>query len=63
MNAWGSSLVETATTVAEMAALGFGLERGAFSSKMRQAPHLLAPTGSDLKITNGGRAALEKEGP
>jgi isopenicillin N synthase-like dioxygenase len=61
MNAWGSSLVETATTVAEMAALGFGLERGAFSGKMRQAPHLLAPTGSDLKLLTEDEPPLKRK--
>ena len=61
MNAWGSSLVDTATTVAEMAALGFGLERGAFSSKMRQAPHLLAPTGSDLKLLTEDEPPLKRK--
>ena len=34
--------------VAEMAAIGFGLDRNAFTDKMKNAPHLLAPTGSDL---------------
>lgn len=33
-------------TVAEMAARGFGLEPDAFTSRMRHAPHLLAPTGA-----------------
>ena len=61
MDAWGSSLVETAKTVAEMAALGFGLERGAFSSKMRQAPHLLAPTGSDLKLLTEDEPPLKRK--
>lgn len=48
MDAWGEKLVATAETVAEMAALGFGLSRDAFAAKMKAAPHLLAPTGSDL---------------
>ena len=61
MDAWGSSLVDTATTVAEMAALGFGLERGAFSSKMRQAPHLLAPTGSDLRLLTEDEPPLKRK--
>ena len=61
MYAWGSSLVDTATTVAEMAALGFGLERGAFSKKMRQAPHLLAPTGSDLKLLTEDEPPLKRK--
>ncbi|KAI3992227.1 hypothetical protein MKX01_021635 [Papaver californicum] len=35
--------------VAEMAAIGFGLPKDAFTSLMKQGPHLLAPTGSDLQ--------------
>ncbi|KAK1555876.1 hypothetical protein Q3G72_032649 [Acer saccharum] len=35
--------------VAEMAAIGFGLPKDAFTSIMKQAPHYLAPTGSDLR--------------
>eukprot|EP00003_Mantamonas_plastica_P012491 TRINITY_DN2240_c0_g1_i1.p2 TRINITY_DN2240_c0_g1~~TRINITY_DN2240_c0_g1_i1.p2 ORF type:complete len:301 (-),score=107.88 TRINITY_DN2240_c0_g1_i1:169-1071(-) len=48
MNNWGTYMVETCTTCAQMAAVGFGLEYTAFSDKMKNAPHLLAPTGSDL---------------
>ena len=61
MDAWGSSLVDTAKTVAEMAALGFGLERGAFSKKMHQAPHLLAPTGSDLRLLTEDEPPLKRK--
>jgi hypothetical protein len=32
-----------------MAAIGMGLAQDAFTSKMTQGPHLLAPTGSDLQ--------------
>ncbi|TXG56320.1 hypothetical protein EZV62_017633 [Acer yangbiense] len=35
--------------VAEMAAIGFGLPKDTFTSIMKQAPHYLAPTGSDLR--------------
>jgi hypothetical protein len=38
-------LLSTVATVAEMAARGFGLEPAAFTSRMHNAPHLLAPTG------------------
>lgn len=41
-------MLDSVTTCAEMAALGFGLERDAFSNFMQMGPHLLAPTGSDL---------------
>merc|ERR1719160_957179 len=34
--------------VAEMLAVGYGLPVGTFRDMMQQAPHLLAPTGSDL---------------
>mmetsp|Transcript_36264 Transcript_36264/g.63883 ORF Transcript_36264/g.63883 Transcript_36264/m.63883 type:complete len:377 (+) Transcript_36264:87-1217(+) len=48
MDSWGSKMLNAVTTCAEMAALGFGLERDAISRLMKMAPHLLAPTGSDL---------------
>ena len=48
MDHWGGLLLEVVTTCAEMAALGLGLPRDAISSLMRQGPHLLAPTASDL---------------
>ena len=35
-------------TVAEMAAIGMGLDRSTFTSLMNRGPHKLAPTGSDL---------------
>lgn len=49
MDSWGEKLVQAAETVAEMAAIGFGVDRKCFVDKMKFAPHLLAPTGSDLK--------------
>lgn len=49
MNGWGEKILETVKTVSEMAAVGFGLPRETFTSKMNCAPHLLAPTGSNLK--------------
>ena len=45
---WGTKMLNALEVVAEMAAIGLGLERKAFVEKMRNAPHLLAPTGSDL---------------
>ena len=39
--------------VSQMAAVGFGLPKDVFSKKMRAAPHLLAPTGSDLHELGG----------
>lgn len=52
MNTWGSKLLTAVSTVAEMLALGLGLEQNAFISLMRCAPHLLAPTGSNLSKHN-----------
>ena len=55
MGMWGAKMLSALEAVAEMAAVGFGLERHAFSDKMKMAPHLLAPTGSDLsKYTEVG---------
>lgn len=48
MDAWGAVLLGAAVGVAELAALGFGLERDAFASRMAGGPHLLAPTASDF---------------
>lgn len=52
MDSWGGKLVSALEVVCEMAALGYGLERDAFRSRMNLGPHLLAPTGSDLSKYN-----------
>lgn len=49
MDSWGYKMISAIETVAEMAGIGFGLPKDAFTSLMKQGPHLLAPTGSDLK--------------
>ncbi|KAG8391294.1 hypothetical protein BUALT_Bualt01G0173000 [Buddleja alternifolia] len=49
MDSWGNKMIAAIEAVAEMAAVGFGLQKGAFTSIMKQGPHLLAPTGSDLR--------------
>jgi isopenicillin N synthase-like dioxygenase len=49
MNKWGDMMITAQFTCAEMIALGMGLEKETFSSKMVGGPHLLAPTGSDLE--------------
>lgn len=54
MNAWGGMLLESCYTAAEMAALGLGVDKDIFVSKMKQGNHLLAPTGSDLKKYDKG---------
>lgn len=46
--AWGEGMLQTILTVSEMAAIGFGLPPDTFTRRMDRAPHLLAPTGSDL---------------
>jgi len=48
MNGFGKILLSSIDTVSEMAAIGLGLEKNAFTSLMKYGPHLLAPTGSDL---------------
>ncbi|XP_021912718.1 uncharacterized protein LOC110826389 isoform X2 [Carica papaya] len=50
MDSWGQKMISAIEVVAEMAAIGFGLPKDAFTSLMKQGPHLLAPTGSDLSI-------------
>ncbi|OVA04813.1 hypothetical protein BVC80_8655g12 [Macleaya cordata] len=49
MDSWGYKMIYAIEVVAEMAAIGFGLQKDAFTSLMKQGPHLLAPTGSDLQ--------------
>jgi isopenicillin N synthase-like dioxygenase len=48
MNEWGTLMLQGCDTVARMAAIGFGLPETTFVEMMQQAPHLLAPTGSDI---------------
>jgi len=48
MNEWGGLMIESVKTVAEMLAIGLGLEKDAITSLLPNGPHLLAPTGSDL---------------
>ncbi|EPS69800.1 hypothetical protein M569_04962, partial [Genlisea aurea] len=49
MDSWGYKMIAAIEAVAEMAAVGFGLQKDAFTSLMEKGPHLLAPTGSDLR--------------
>lgn len=46
MDRWGGMMIAAVETVAAMAEVGFELEPGAFTSRMRRGPHLLAPTGA-----------------
>lgn len=48
MDNWGSMMKDGCFLAAEMAAIGMGLPKEAFTDKMNMGPHLLAPTGSDL---------------
>lgn len=52
MDKWGSLMLSTVSTVAEMIAVGCGLPKNAITDLMHQGPHLLAPTGSDLSRFN-----------
>jgi len=45
---WGNKTLDALHGVAEMLAMGFDLDRSAFTDMMHLGPHLLAPTGSDL---------------
>lgn len=48
MNSWGAAMKDAVSKLAEMTALGLGLEQDAFSKAGAYGPHLLAPTASDL---------------
>ena len=54
MDNWGNKLNQAAFTVAEMAAIGMGIDRKTFTSRMDGGAHLLAPTGSDLNKSSVG---------
>jgi len=58
MDSWGGKLLDAAVSVAELAAIGFGLPRDAFSSRMARGPHLLAPTASDFSRFGGEGTVL-----
>jgi isopenicillin N synthase-like dioxygenase len=56
MDKWGYMMVNSTLIAAEMAAVGMGLPKDAFTSKMHQGAHLLAPTASDLLKFDVGTA-------
>ena len=56
MDLWGNHMVDGCISAVEMCALGMGLEKDTFSERMNQAPHLLAPTASDLTKYDVGTA-------
>ncbi|KAH0464718.1 hypothetical protein IEQ34_004821 [Dendrobium chrysotoxum] len=49
MDSWGSKMISAIEVAAEMAAIGFNLPKDSFTSLMKQGPHLLGPTGSNLQ--------------
>ena len=51
---WGGKLLNAVYTVAEMTALGLGVEKSTFTQHMSGGAHLLAPTGSDLMANDVG---------
>ncbi|KAF8527546.1 Clavaminate synthase-like protein [Hysterangium stoloniferum] len=46
---WGKSMKEAIEDLAQMTALGLGLDHSAFTDAAKYGPHLLAPTASDLR--------------
>jgi len=48
MNNWGSLMMQSIRTVAQMLAMGLDLDKEYFTNLLKGGPHLLAPTGSDL---------------
>jgi isopenicillin N synthase-like dioxygenase len=48
MSSWGRHMIDGCYTVAQMAAIGLGLDRNIFTQMMNGGEHKLAPTGSDL---------------
>ncbi|KAJ3226717.1 hypothetical protein HK099_004327 [Clydaea vesicula] len=50
MNHWGSIMYQAVHLLAEMLAVGMDLPKDTFTALMKNGPHLLAPTGSDLEI-------------
>jgi len=49
MNSWGNAMINALYTISEMLAVGLGLPVQCLRMKIKNGPHLLAPTGSDLK--------------
>ena len=54
MNKWGNKLLDAVHQVSEMAAIGMGLSKTAFTERLDGGAHLLAPTGSDLEKNGVG---------
>mgnify|MGYP001603871438 CR=1 FL=1 len=52
MSSWGNHMHAAVLTIAEMAAVGFGLPADTLTNMAKGGPHLLAPTASDLQQYN-----------
>ena len=48
MNKWGTQMIDAVFLAGEMAAIGMGLDKDFFTTRMQGGPHLLAPTASDV---------------
>eukprot|EP01090_Pellita_catalonica_P008677 TRINITY_DN19765_c0_g1_i1.p1 TRINITY_DN19765_c0_g1~~TRINITY_DN19765_c0_g1_i1.p1 ORF type:complete len:240 (+),score=49.24 TRINITY_DN19765_c0_g1_i1:353-1072(+) len=48
METWGNKLLGSVQVVAEMLSVGLGFEQSTLKNMMKNAPHLLAPTGTNL---------------
>ena len=49
---FGNAILDTTKTIAQGVAIAYGLDKNFFVEKMKMAPNLLAPTGTDLKKYN-----------
>eukprot|EP01132_Coremiostelium_polycephalum_P005623 gene5623-6998_t len=49
MDRWGGLMLSSIEIVAQMIATGYGLPKDTITNYMKNGPHLLAPTGSDLE--------------
>ena len=54
MNNWGTMMLDACFTAAEMAAVGLGVQKDIFTSRLEKGWHKLAPTGSDLAKNDVG---------
>lgn len=54
MDSWGHELQNTNTTICEMAAESFGLERDAFSKHIKNGSNYISPPGVDLAKSKQG---------
>jgi isopenicillin N synthase-like dioxygenase len=54
MDSWGHNMLQALFDASELLAVGLGLPAPSIRSKMELGPHLLAPTGSDLRDVQYG---------